>query len=618
MCGLVCVYCKSSKRDRVPGLLGTVGEMLDVLSKRGPDEQNIEVMGNAILGHARLSIIDLHTGSQPIFNEDKTIAVLLNGEIYNFLELREELKIRGHRFTSQSDAEVIVHLYEECGEEVFSRLNGMFAIVIYDSKRNAVMAGRDRTGEKPLLYWDTGEEIVLASELKAILRHPKFRKEIDNKALSFYFNCMYIPAPFCIFKGVRKLLPAHYIIVKNDEVKIKQYWNPKIEIEWELKEKDIVEEYVQLFSDAVKSRVISDVPIGVFLSGGIDSSAVTAFMAMSCTEPVKTFSVGFGDEIDERPYARLVAERYGTDHHELFVKENVGDVFEKVIAYFDEPFGDSSAIPTYLVSKEARKHVKVILTGDGGDELFAGYEGYIDQKYQLGGRITTKAIRTLNKFCIKGLRENFLERFYPKTSGDWAVKHWLRARTVLAEGEITDLLLAPFDGISEFFGHRHWLKVQGSDALSKAYSHDMNFYLPDDLLKKVDMASMLTSLECRAPFLDHRLIEFSLKIPPHMKVKNDLLKYVLKKALADYLPREILYRSKTGFGAPVESWLRNQLKEMTQDLLAPGCKSERFLDKRGIKDALDAVYKDKSSEDYRVAYRLWLMLVFEVWMRAYM
>ena len=621
VCGIITILCKESSsigNDQAKRILTICRDMVATLRFRGPDEENVVQFGNAFLGHSRLSIIDLITGSQPIFNEEKSVAVLLNGEIYNFLELREELKLKGHHFATLSDTEVIVHLYEEVGEEVFSRLNGMFAIVICDLENSVLLAGRDRAGEKPLLYWDSGSEIVLASELKAILRHPQFRREIDNRALSLYFNCIYIPAPFSIFKGVKKLLPAHYMVIKDGKVDIKQYWNPKIEIEWEVTEQSIVDEYVPLFADAVKRRIVSDVPKGVFLSGGIDSSAVTALMAMNSEEPIKTFSVGFADVTDERPYAKMVAERYKTDHHELFVKDNIEDVFEKVIAYFDEPFGDSSAIPTYLISKEARKHVKVILTGDGGDELFAGYDSYIDQKYQVGGRITTKALRILNELCSRGVGFNFLEQFYPRTSGEWAGRHWLWVRTVLSEKEIKELLLARADGISEFFAHNQWLEVKGLDALSKAYCHDLNFYLPDDLLKKVDMASMLTSLECRAPFLDHKLIEFSLKIPPHLKVKNDQLKYILKKALADYLPREILYRKKTGFGAPVESWLRNQLKEMTHDLLAPGCKSESFLDRKGIQGALDAVYKGKENNDYRIAYRLWLILVFEVWARAYM
>ena len=622
MCGLITLLRKGqtdpNKSEIGPNLLGICRDMLDTLKFRGPDEQTLVQFGPAILGHTRLSIIDLSTGSQPIYNEGKTVAVLLNGEIYNFLELRDELESKGHRFSTRSDTEVVVHLYEEVGEGVFSKLNGMFAIVLYDLKRNLLLAGRDRAGEKPLVYWDSGTEMVFASELKAILRHPSFRKEVDLEALALYFNCMYVPAPLTIFKGARKLPPAHYMKIHDDNVEIKKYWDPKVEIQWDLQADGAVEEYLSLFSDAVKRRIISDVPIGVFLSGGIDSSAVTAFMALNCCSPIKTFTVGFGDEIDERSFARLVAERYRTEHTELFVKDNIEDVVQQVISYFDEPFGDSSAIPTYMVSKEARNFVKVILTGDGGDELFAGYDSYIDQKYQIGGRVTTKALRTINELCVKVFGVNPVERLYPKRSGKWAEKHWRYVRTVLGEEQIDDLFLQPSYGTADFFSKNKWLEVIGTDALSKSYSHDLNFYLPDDLLKKVDMASMLTSLECRAPFLDHRLIEFSLKIPPQLKVKHDIVKYLLKKSLTGYLPPEILSRRKTGFGAPVESWLKNQLREMTLDILAPGCKCEHFLKRDSISKAVDSVHRPDMNIDYRVPYRLWLIVVFELWLRGYM
>ena len=622
MCGLIGILrknCSVSTATCDPVGLKTIAEnMLETLVFRGPDEKSLVRIGPVMLGHTRLSIIDLQTGSQPIFNEDRSIAVLLNGEIYNFLELKDELQSKGHIFSTKSDTEVIVHLYEEVGEDVFSRLNGMFAVVLYDSKKNLLLAGRDRAGEKPLVYWDSGTEMVFASELKAILRHPSFRKEVDLEALALYFNCMYVPAPLTIFKGARKLPPAHYMKIQDDNVEIKKYWDPKVEIQWDLQADAAVEEYVSLFSDAVKRRIISDVPIGVFLSGGIDSSAVTAFMALNCCNPIKTFTVGFGDEIDERPFARLVAERYRTEHTELFVKDNIEDVMQQVISYFDEPFGDSSAIPTYMVSKEARNFVKVILTGDGGDELFAGYDSYIDQKYQIGGRVTTKAIRTINELCVKVFGVNPVDRLYPKRSGKWAEKHWRYVRSILEKRQIDALFLQLSSDTTDFLLKNKWLDVIGTDALSKSYSHDLNFYLPDDLLKKVDMASMLTSLECRAPFLDHRLIEFSLKIPPQLKVKNDILKYLLKKALAGYLPPEILFRRKTGFGAPVESWLKNQLQEMTLDILAQGCKCEHFLKRDSISNAVDSLYRPDRNVDYRVPYRLWLIVVFELWLREYL
>jgi asparagine synthase (glutamine-hydrolysing) len=327
--------------------------------------------------------------------------------------------------------------------------------------------------------------------------------------------------------------------------------------------------------------------------------------------------VGFGDEIDERPYARMVAKRYQTQHTELFIDQKIEDVVFDVLEYYDEPFGDSSAVPTHMISREARKHVKVILTGDGGDELFAGYDPYLNQKYQLFERSTSRLYKEVNRLAIKTMGRDLPDKLYPRRSWPAAVDHWLLLRSFYPEDEIRKLIDIPKGFIHEFFQNNHWLHLRSRDALSVSYSHDMNYYLPDDLLKKVDMASMLTSLECRAPFLDHRLIEFSLKIPPHLKVKNDVLKYLLKRSLKDYLPSEVLHRPKTGFGAPVESWVRKQLKGAVMDMLIPGCKIESVVPRRGIENAIRDVYSVEQCSDYRIPYKLWLLFVLEVWMRKY-
>lgn len=621
MCGLITLFEKGQAwtRDDAAERLYRVGDaMLKTLGRRGPDEFSLIRVGPALLGHTRLSIIDLQTGSQPIFNEDRSVAVLLNGEIYNFKELRSTLEKAGHHFQSTSDTEVIVHLYEECGEDVFSKLNGMFAIVIYDSRTNTLLVARDRAGEKPVVYWESAETFAVASEIKALLQHPDISREIDGNALALYLNSMYVPAPLSIFVGIRKLPPAHYIKVTDGKSSIRKYWAPDQAINWEWTENDIREQFLETFADAVKIRTYSDVPLGVFLSGGIDSSAVAAYMARSSTIPIKTFTVGFTQDIDERPYARMVAERYRTEHTEILVSDRVEDVVAEVMGYFDEPFGDSSAIPTYLISREARKYVKVVLTGDGGDELFAGYGSYLDQKYQTGSRIKTKLYKTANQLSVHLFKLGLLESFYPReTDSPRAFRHWHWVRTVFTDQELKEILLCKGAGSGEFFGSNRWLDVNGADALSISYAFDMNFYLPDDLLKKVDMASMLCSLECRAPFLDHRLIELSLKIPPSLKVKNDCLKYLLKTSMADVLPDEILHRPKTGFGAPVESWLRGRLKPMTLDLLGRGCKAEAMIDPRAIKKLLDSFYTSEHQSDYRVAYKVWLILVLETWMQKY-
>lgn len=613
MCGILALYLKAGTNTPSKSICS---QMLDTLKSRGPDEINMVDMGSAILGHTRLSIIDLATGSQPIFNEDKTIAVILNGEIYNFIELRKEAEKRGHIFYTNSDAEVIVHLYEDYGSKVFTQLNGMFSIVIYDSNSNTLLVARDRTGEKPLLYWESPEIIIVASELKAIIKYPGVPKELDFDALALYFKSLYIPTPYTIFKNVKKLLPAHFMKVTNGRIAIRKYWNPVLRCKRNMQTKEAVEEFTELFSDAVKKRMVSDVPLGVFLSGGIDSSAVTAFASRNSAIPIKTFSVGFADEIDERPYARLVAKEYKTEHTEILIESKITDVIEKVADYFDEPFADSSCIPMYLISREARKHLKVILTGDGGDELFAGYSSYLDQKYQTNSRIVTKLFKTLNQFSIAFIKEGLLEGFYPSKSSPKTLRHWLNVRQYLSDSEIKQFICHQFESPDMFFEKNIWLNLSDTDALSRSYAHDMNFYLPDDLLKKVDMASMLCGLECRAPFLDHRLIEYSFSIPSEMKLKNDSLKYILKKSLVDYLPSSILNRKKTGFGAPIGSWLRKELKSFVSDALAPGCKIERIIHRDAIINTLSDVYKSNTS-DYRTLYKLWMLFILELWMRKY-
>jgi asparagine synthase (glutamine-hydrolysing) len=621
MCGLITIYGKKHDLDSdqaTAHLLRTGQDMLKTLQRRGPDEFSLLKFGPALLGHTRLSIIDLHTGSQPIFNEDKSIAVLLNGEIYNYREIRADLEKSGHRFQSTSDTEVIVHLYEECGEEVFSKLNGMFAIIIYDSRLNTLLAARDRIGEKPIVYWESAETFVVASEIKALLQFPGVSRDIDTNALAIYLNSMYVPAPLTIFSDIKKLQPSHFIKIFNGKTSIHRYWNPVRAIKWDWKEDDIREQFLDIFEDSVKIRTYSDVPLGVFLSGGIDSSAVAAFMARNSAVPIQTFTVGFTQDIDERPFARIVAEKYRTDHTELLVSDRVVDVVDEVIGYFDEPFGDSSAIPTYLISREARKHVKVILTGDGGDELFAGYQAYLNQKYQTGNRIETKIFKTINQ-CFLGLFGfGPLESLYPKkTNNHLPFQHWHWVRTIFTDQELQEILLLRSEKSQKFFRDRHWLDLDGTDALTISYAFDMNFYLPDDLLKKVDMASMLCSLECRAPFLDYRLIDLSLKIPPNLKVKNDCLKYILKKSLDGLLPSEILNRRKTGFGAPVDAWLRNNLKSMVLDHLQHGSKIESFIDKEYIQSVMNDFYRKDSCDDFRIPSKLWLLFILEVWMKKY-
>jgi len=619
MCGIVGVFWKDPhvSLDDLETMRRACVDKLETLQFRGPDEQHLVQVGSALLGHTRLSIIDLSTGSQPIFNEDRTVAVVLNGEIYNFRELRHDLESRGHVFRTLTDTEVIVHLYEDVGEEVFSYLNGMFAIIIHDQRTNVMLCARDRTGEKPLLYCETAKSFLFSSEIKAMLKAPDMDRDLDLEGLALYLNSLAVPAPHTIFRQIRKLKPAHYLKVKGQTLEMMKYWDPRIAVDWGMDEETVQGRFHELFSDAVRIRTVADVPLGVFLSGGIDSSAVVAFMSQHCPGKVKTFSVGFGDEIDERPYARMVAERYHTDHTELFIDQKLEDVVLDVLEYYDEPFGDSSAVPSYMISREARKHVKVILTGDGGDELFAGYESYLNQKYQLFERISSRLYQEMGKLAVSITGRDLTDVLYPRRSWEYAFNHWHLLRSIYTEQEVVRLVPIHKGFIRDFFRNGHWLHLTAKDALSVAYAYDMNYYLPDDLLKKMDMASMLASLECRAPFLDHRLIEFSMSIPPHLKVKNNIPKYLLKASLRDHLPEVILQRPKIGFGAPVESWVRNQLKEVVCDFLMPGCSIESILPRQCIEDALNHVFAVQKCLDYRVPYKLWLLFVLEVWMKKY-
>ncbi len=620
MCGILGLYYKDASfllEESGKKELDRVNSMLNTLLFRGPDDQNIVSFGSSILGHSRLSIIDLATGNQPIYNEDHSVAVVFNGEIYNFWSLRVNLEKKGHTFRSSSDTEVIVHLYEEFGADLFSHLDGMFAIVLHDKKKNIFLAARDRMGEKPLLYWENRDKIIVASELKALLCYPDIQKNVNIDALSFFFSTMYIPAPHCIIEGVKKLPPSHFLCIKDGEVKIIQYWKPALDINWDISEIEVMDTFIELFSKAVLSRKVADVPLGVFLSGGIDSSAVTALLALHGKVQIKTFAVGFAGQIDERPYARLVAERYGTDHTELYVNDKIEDVILDVMQYFDEPFGDSSSIPTYMVSKAAREHVKVVLTGDGGDELFAGYSSYLDQRSLWGGRVRTKLYKTANRFLLKQLGLPWLDGIYAKAGNPQAFEHWLGVRAIMSMEEHSKFVLGSKIDPDIFFKDNRWLNFSGQDPMTIAFSHDINFYLPDDLLKKVDMSSMLASIECRAPFLDHHLVEFAMTIPPQMKVKGGELKYILKKSLMPYLPNEILFRAKTGFGAPVSSWMRGNLKDMVLSLLQPGCLSEAYLNRRGLKELIENFYV-REMQDYRTAFKLWMLFVFELWLQNYM
>lgn len=614
MCGILAYYRKT---DAHPISRDVFEAMLGELSLRGPDERSVFIHDGVGLGHTRLSIIDLTTGSQPMFNENKDVACILNGEIYNFRELREQLIARGHTFRSTSDTEVIVHLYEEAGEEVFSRLDGMFAVVLYDLRRNLVLVARDRMGEKPVYYHDSPDLFLCGSELKALLKYPKLSRELDPEALASYLYSLYVPAPLSIFKSVRKLEPGQFIRVDRNAIRIRSFWSPEIQVDDSLGEAEAIERLRHRLSESVRSKLIADVPLGVFLSGGIDSSAVVAFMARHAPSRVKTYSVGFGAQLSELPFARRVADKYGTDHTEIVVESRLSDEVPKVAAYYDEPFADTSNVPTYVISREARKHVKVVLTGDGGDELFAGYEGYIRQKYYSPSRLIGGLAGLIDSATFKSFGRTMLDGWYPFLRDDGAYSRWVGGKYYFAPREIHALLNREFRPEAHFSSSSNRLKIAAVDPLSAAFQHDVNFYLPDDLLKKVDMASMAHGLECRAPFLDHRLVEFALSIPPRLKLRNNVSKYLLRKAMEVDLPDGIAWRAKQGFGAPIADWLSGELRPVVTDALGEHARVYELLDRSAVRAILRDTINGAETADWRRPFRLWIVFMLELWMRNY-
>jgi len=527
---------------------------------RGPDDQGVLLEGPVALGMRRLSIIDLNTGQQPIFNEDRTVATVFNGEIYNFTELRTQLEARGHRFATHSDTEVIVHLYEEYGDDLAEHLNGMFAIALWDRSRQRLLLIRDRLGVKPLYYVQTASGLRFGSEIKCLLADPEVGRELSTEAIYHYATLGYIPHPLSVYRSIHSLPPGHRAAYDTRQFQVEPYWDVPQQVDSGMDYPEACRQLRELVSDAVQRRMISEVPLGAFLSGGLDSSIVVATMARFSSEPVQTFHIDFAEpEFSERDYARSVAERYATDHHELIVRPNAIEILDQVVDAFDEPFGDSSALPTWYVSQLTRRHVTVALAGDGGDEAFGGYRRYreILRRRNWPIRVPQAAVGSA------------LERFLPPRAPG---KRFLRTLGMShqeffavgsAEAEARELLHpdlvadmppgATFAFVREDFG-------SGGDALSPFTRFDTNRYLPDDILVKVDRTSMAHSLEVRAPFLDYRLVQFAARMPAAWKIAGGDTKRILKDAFRDDLPPHVLATRKRGFSLPMADWLRGELK----------------------------------------------------------
>lgn len=627
MCGICGIY---NTNGRPPDEL-LLRRMNSVLFHRGPDGEGFYLDPHIGLAHRRLSIIDLEAGKQPMGNEDGLIQVVFNGEIYNFLELRKLLEAKGHVFRTRSDTESIVHGYEEWGEGVVEKLRGMFAIAIWDGRNRKLVLARDRIGKKPLYYYLDSGRLLFASELKSLLKDKSVPRDIDLQALDAYLSFGYVPSPHTIFKKIRKLPPAHIAVLSSAGFSLRPYWHLDMESTGDCNnEETVIEELRQRFDEAVRIRLISDVPLGAFLSGGVDSSAVVATMAVLDDHPVKTASIGFSDErFDELVYARAIARQYGTDHTEFVVEPDALAVLDNIVWHFDEPFADASAIPTYYVSQMARKKVTVALSGDGGDESLAGYI----ERYYLN--CTEDRIRKKIPSLVRRSLLGPVARVYPKADflpRPLRLKNFLTNLSLSFEQayyrdmsfyftpEMKKRLYKPwlaaaveeFDAF-EFLG-KHFRANNNSDVTSRVQYVDIKTYLPEDILVKVDRMSMAHSLEIRSPLLDHTLLEFLGRLPSSVKLRGRTSKYIFKRAMEDRLPHDILYRKKQGFSIPLASWLRGSLQKPARESLFPanGIVNDYFETKY-----LDRLWKQHQAKVRDVAYPLWGLIMLQRWWEIY-
>ncbi|HEV7645646.1 MAG TPA: asparagine synthase (glutamine-hydrolyzing) [Pyrinomonadaceae bacterium] len=599
--------------------------MCRIITHRGPDEQGMMVDDHAALGMRRLSIIDLKTGQQPIYDESGDLVIVFNGEIYNFRELKTELEKRGHRFKTNSDTETIVHAYEEFGAGCLQHLRGMFAFAIWNKARKELFIARDRVGKKPLYYsvLDDGE-LVFGSELKVLLTHGGIKREIDLGALDAYLSFGYIPDPMCIFKNVRKLEAGHYLIWRDGKVETHGYWDFEYkENAASKKEEDYIEELRELIKDAVNVRLISEVPLGAFLSGGVDSSAIVGNMARLSDQPVKTFSIGFNeDSFNELKYARVTAEHFGTEHHEFIVTPDLCDIVDELVWHFDEPFADSSALPTYMVSKMAREYVTVVLSGDGGDELFGGYTRYVTDKKRAGLAHLPRSIRAgLLQPVSRMLPHNAPGKNYLYNVSLDPVDRYIdnishfsaRHKKALYSAGLKQNMNGTANAGEELF-RRFASGVETGNSTDKLLYLDSKTYLPGDILTKVDRMSMAASLEARVPLLDHKLIEFVTRIPAELKLNGLETKYIFKRAMQGLVPDSILHRPKQGFGVPINEWINLQLRDrIREDLLEKRTLDRGYFEPGYIKLLLDE--HERGRRDH--SHSLWILWMLELWHRRY-
>ena len=619
----------------------TLLRMTNALEHRGPDDaghwfrdsqfnafhQDQRPSPGVALGFRRLSIIDLSTGHQPLGNEDGSIQIVFNGEIYNDRELRHRLEGSGHQFKTNSDTETIVHLYEDLGVDCFEHLNGMFSIAIWDGKRDQLILARDRLGKKPLFYTQIGNQLFFASELKSLLQIEGTSKAINPGAIDLYLTYQYVPHPHSIYRDIQKLPPGHYATFVESELTVKPFWKVDWSREVPTDLASAGEQLRSLLADAIRIRLRSDVPLGAFLSGGIDSSLVVALAQRELEQPIQTFAIGFSEaDFDETRYAQLVATHVGTKHERFEVTPDALDIVDKLSYQYDEPFSDSSAVPTWYLCELTRKHVTVALSGDGGDELFGGYERYralmLSQRLQRWLPVDwLKQSGILNRLPDSSARRSFFRRVrrFCEALGQPPVERYMNWIQIFGEAQRLDLFDESFiEKLPNYnptrFLQDAWSKSGKRDLVSCATAADLQTYMPCDLMTKVDIASMAHSLEARQPLLDYRLVEWAAALPSHLKLRGNQGKYLLRQTFSELLPKEIWTRPKMGFGVPIAKWFRTSLRDRTYDALASkDTRCHAFFRPEAIRSLIDAHMSGKENQ----AYRLWNLLMFELWMRRW-
>ena len=623
MCGIYGVL----NLDGASAATAPLERMGSTIVHRGPDDEGMHRDGPCAIGMRRLSIIDIAGGHQPLSNEDGSLWLVANGEIYNYRELRTDLEARGHRFATHSDCETILHLYEDHGLDFVRHLNGMFGFALWDNRKQQLVVGRDRLGIKPIYVYQDGRRLVFGSEAKAVLAAIDARPQLASSALRSYLELGYVPAPRCMFKNLRKLAPGSLLIASGGKVEERRYWRVPAAIDQVRSENDWLDAVRDGIDRSVRMQMVSDVPIGAFLSGGVDSSAVVAFMARHSDRPVKTYAIGFDGGAaeafyNELPYARQVAQQFKTDHHEILVRPDVVALLPELLWHMDEPIADTAFLTTYLVSQFARKDVTVILSGVGGDELFGGYRRYLGNHYQARfDRLPAWLRRTAMSIADRlpadrhssALNAMRLAKGFLSTAGLPLDERYRSYVQVFSEDSADELLASDLtegdDAIANAFGHAH-----STDDLNRMLAVDAETQLPDDLLLLTDKMSMAVSLECRVPLLDHELVELAASMPQSVKIRGGRLKHAMKAAMRDVLTPEILNRKKRGFGTPMGAWLRGDLAPLVADLLSPSSVQARGLFRYKPIEALIAAHRSNAVDGTD---QIMALLNLEIWARIF-